>query len=85
MFADNKKLGLKFGQTFLSQEKVPFLIDIAGRPDCRGGFSCSFLSSARKRSSSLFRDTLALTTCIQKPSSVNDLIYKCIRKHLTQE
>ena len=55
----------------MSQEKVPFLIDIAGMPDCMGGFGCNILSSAKNRSSSLFKDTLALTTCRPKASSQN--------------
>jgi hypothetical protein len=55
----------------VSQEKVPVLIDIAGSPDCMGGFGCNILSSAKNRSSSLFKDTLALTTCRPKTSSQN--------------
>lgn len=48
--------------TFASQEKYPFLIEMAGNPGSRGGFDRSILSSAKSKSSSRFNDTFALTT-----------------------
>jgi hypothetical protein len=46
-----------------SHEKYPFLIEIAGSSGSIGGFGRSNLSSANRRSSSRFNDTLQLTTC----------------------
>jgi hypothetical protein len=48
--------------TFASQEKCPFLIEMAGNPGSRGGFGRSILSSAKSNSSRRFNDTFALTT-----------------------
>ena len=46
-----------------SHEKYPFLIEMAGRSGSIGGFGRSNLSSANRRSSRRFNDTLQLTTC----------------------
>jgi hypothetical protein len=52
--------------TLESQEKYPFLIEIAGSPGSRGGFGRRILSSAKSSSSRRFKDTFALTTCQTK-------------------
>ena len=50
-------------KTFASQEKFPFLIEMAGSPGSWGGFGRRILSSAKSSSSKRFKDTFALTTC----------------------
>jgi hypothetical protein len=50
-------------ETFESQEKNPFLIEMAGSPGSRGGFGKRTRSSAKSNSSRRFTDTLALTAC----------------------
>jgi len=57
-----KHQNVKRTSTFASQEKYPFLIEIAGKIGSRGGFGRSILSSAKSKSSSRFKDTFALTT-----------------------
>ena len=48
-------------ETFESQEKHPFLIEIAGCPGSIGGFGKRTLSSVDNTSSKRFKDTLAFT------------------------
>ena len=58
-----KRTFVKRECTFESQEKYPFLIEMAGSFGFNGGFGSKTFSSARSSSSSRFSDTLAFTTC----------------------
>ena len=56
------KYTFKNNLTFISQEKLPSLIDIAGLPGTIGGFSSNACSSPSSKSCNLFKDTFAFAT-----------------------
>ena len=55
--------------TFVSHEKYPFWIDMAGSPDIRGGLGFTVCSSAKNSSCKRCNDTFALATCQDKGSN----------------
>lgn len=76
--------------TFDSQENEPFLIETAGSPGSRGGFGKRILSSAKRSSSSRFKDTFAFTAYQRKTkleSQVNEVrpLFHLLEKQHEQE